>query len=263
MMEGKNYMELPKVSVIVAVYGNKEYLPDAIQSALAQDYPNLDVWICDDCSTEEIMPELPINTSSVPYHRELFRNDEIEKFEWKYATAKPLHYIRLKTNGGPSRARNIAIANAMANGSHLIQILDSDDVMHPTKVAELARPIILDPERVAISYADYHIIRDNGTVHYESKPVYDLFRLMNGDCMIHSGALVHSLAIKDRFPYFYEEDMLTCEDYYLWKYILRQHWVAYHIPKPLTYVRSHNNSSVNYRSKEIWERNYAKCMQLR
>lgn len=252
--------QLPKVSVVIAVYNNKEYLPDAIASALAQDYPNLDVWLCDDASPEEIMPELPIKTvAMMPYI--LDRQDEIEKYENRYATQKPLHYIRLQKNGGPSRARNIAIANAMKNGSHLFQILDSDDQMYPTKVSELIQPILQNPERVAMVYGDYIIQGEDGVCRYESKLTYDYVRFFNGDCHVHSGSIINGLAIKDFYPQFYPEHQRVTEDYYLYRKVLRNtQWIAYHVAKPLTLVRSHSMDSTNSVAKQTWEECYRRTM---
>jgi glycosyltransferase involved in cell wall biosynthesis len=260
-----NETKLPKVSVIIAVYNNKEYLPAAIKSALTQDYPNLDIYIVDDASPENVMPELPISTTGgIILNNITERVDEIESYQDRYSVSKPIIYIRLKKNSGPSVARNIAIANAMRNGSHLFQILDSDDQMYPTKVSELIKPILLDPERLACTYADYNIVNEQGMVHYESKPAFDFIRLMNGNCDIHSGSLINGLAIKDFYPYFYPEDQRVAEDLALWIKIFRQqHWLAYHVAKPLTYVRSHSNDSTNSVSKEIWQKDFQKAMSYR
>lgn len=254
--------QLPKVSVIIAVYNNKKYLHGAINSALVQDYPNLDVWVVDDCSTENVMPDLPVYTDNgIKFPCVTERLDKIEHFECNFATTKKLYYIKLKKNSGPSTARNIAIANAMKNGSHLFQILDSDDQMYPNKVSELIQPILRNPEKVAIAYGDYIIQGEDGVCRYEAKPTYDYMRFFQGDCHIHSGCLWNGLALKDRWPYFYPEDQRVCEDYFLARCVLRStQWISYNIGKPLTLVRSHSNDSTSSVSKQIWERDYQKTM---
>jgi len=40
-----------KVSIMITTYNRANYLPQAIESALAQDYPNLEVIVSDDAST--------------------------------------------------------------------------------------------------------------------------------------------------------------------------------------------------------------------
>lgn len=257
--------QLPKVSVIIAVYNNSKYLPAAINSALAQDYPNLDIWVVDDCSTEEIeMPYLSLTYGElIPYLKD--RIEEVEKHERYNPDSRrdrPLYYLRLRKNGGPSRARNIAIANAMKNGSHLFQILDSDDQMYPNKVSELIKPILMNPERVAVTYADYNIMDERtGSIRYESKFPYDWYRFFGGEDHIHSGFLISSLAIKDFYPQFYPEHLRVTEDYYLLRKVLRStQWVAIHVAQPLTLVLSHSNDSTNSVQKAIWEDNFRKTM---
>lgn len=257
--------QIPRVSVIIAVYNNKEYLPAAIESACKQDYPNLDVWVVDDCSTEKVMDSFAVYTASGILARQLSeRSDEVDVYRDNYVVTGgigKLKYIRLKKNSGPSTARNIGIANAMREGSHLFQILDSDDQMYPNKVSELIKPILLDPERIAVAYGDYNIVNEQGLAHYESKPVYDYMRFFGGDCHIHSGALWNGLALKSLYPNFYPEDQRVCEDYFMARCVLRStQWLAYHVAKPLTLVRSHSNDSTSSVSKEIWERDYRKTM---
>lgn len=260
---------LPRVSVIIAVYNNSQYLHDAIKSAVSQDYPNIDVWVVDDASTEdlkmdymsltdgELMPYLTERVDEVESHmRYDFRNDNQQRIK--------LYYLRLKKNGGPARARNIAIANALRIGTHLIQVLDSDDVIYPTKVSTLIKPIMLDPERVAITYADYHIQSEDGSVRYESKLPYDYSTLFSGNCIIHSGSLISSIALKGLMPQPYPEDQRVCEDFSLWLKILRSNqFVACHVAEPLTLVRSHKGDSTNSVNKEVWQRDFQKAMSYR
>ncbi len=253
---------LPKVSVIIAVYGNAQFLPDAITSAINQDFPNLDVWVVDDCSPDK----LPMDYAELTYGSLIppitERLDEIESFA-RYNPRhdrRELHYIRLKKNGGPSRARNIAIVNAIKNGSMLFQILDSDDVMYPNKVTELVKPIFMDPERVGITYADYIILNENGLAKYESKLPYSYEMMRSGQSIIHSGAMISLLAFQRCG--LYPEDQRVAEDYSLFLSITK-HFMAIHIPMALTTVRSHKNDSTNNVSKEIWSRDYQKALTYR
>jgi glycosyltransferase involved in cell wall biosynthesis len=42
----------PPVSIMIPTYNQERFLADAVQSALAQDYPNLEIVVADDCSTD-------------------------------------------------------------------------------------------------------------------------------------------------------------------------------------------------------------------
>ena len=43
----------PKVSIQIPTYNQQQYITQAIESALMQDYPNLEIVIADDCSTDD------------------------------------------------------------------------------------------------------------------------------------------------------------------------------------------------------------------
>lgn len=42
----------PLVSIAIITYNQKEYLRECIESCLSQDYPNIEIVIADDCSTD-------------------------------------------------------------------------------------------------------------------------------------------------------------------------------------------------------------------
>ena len=50
---GHNKMQLPLVSIVITSYNRAQFIEKAIRSALAQDYPNLEVVISDNYSTDE------------------------------------------------------------------------------------------------------------------------------------------------------------------------------------------------------------------
>ncbi len=92
--------ETPKVSVVVPLYNQGEYLQEALDSALASNYPNLELVVVNDGSTD-------------PATNRLF--DGLE--------GNGLVKVA-KTNGGLSQARNAGIR--ASSGQYIIP-LDSDD----------------------------------------------------------------------------------------------------------------------------------------
>ena len=45
--------ELPLVSIMIPTFNQAQYLTEAVESALAQDYPHLEIVICDDASSDD------------------------------------------------------------------------------------------------------------------------------------------------------------------------------------------------------------------
>ncbi|TWF45272.1 glycosyltransferase involved in cell wall biosynthesis [Chitinophaga polysaccharea] len=91
----------PLVSVIIPTYNRAASISDAIESVLYQTYPNVQLIVVDDGST-----------------------DLTEELVRKYKEAE---YI-LQTHGGQGKARNNGLA--YAQGSYIAS-LDSDDIWHP------------------------------------------------------------------------------------------------------------------------------------
>lgn len=98
--------EAPLVSVIIPCFRQAQYLREAIDSALAQTYPAIEILVVNDGS-----------------------DDDTEAVAKSYGDR--IRYI-YRDNGGLSAARNTAIAQA--RGMYL-KFLDADDVLHPEQIA--------------------------------------------------------------------------------------------------------------------------------
>ncbi len=48
----KDRISLPRVTIMIPTYNQEQFIGDAIESALAQDYGNLEIIVSDDCSTD-------------------------------------------------------------------------------------------------------------------------------------------------------------------------------------------------------------------
>ena len=100
-------MSYPLVSIIIPCYNIEQWISEAIQSALDQSWPNKEIIVIDDGSTDGSL-------------------EQIKRFGAR---------IRAETgpNGGGSAARNRGLV--LAEGDW-IQFLDGDDVMTPTCIKE-------------------------------------------------------------------------------------------------------------------------------
>lgn len=99
----------PLVSIIIPVYNREKMAADAVQSALNQTYPHIEVVVVDDGSTDRTYERLKTFLPSITL-------------------------IRQPTNRGQSAARNRGLS--ASKGRHVL-FLDSDDVLVPGAVDKL------------------------------------------------------------------------------------------------------------------------------
>jgi len=98
-----------KVSIGITCYNARETIGRAIASALAQDYPDIEVLIADDASTD----------GSAAIVAELIAREQRARL------------IHLETNGGPAAARNAIIAAA---SGEFLAFFDDDDESLPERI---------------------------------------------------------------------------------------------------------------------------------
>lgn len=114
---------LPLISIIMPTYNAGRFIGRAIESVLAQSYPNWELIIVDDASSD--------NTESVVA---AYRDARIQ-------------YHRVARIGHPAGVRNTGLN--MAKGE-LIAFLDSDDLYFPDTLEKLSRPLLKNPKLFAV-----------------------------------------------------------------------------------------------------------------
>lgn len=112
--------EKPLISVIMACYNSEEYIKEAIDSIICQTYPNWELVIVDDNSTDR----------SVELISE-YDNDKIK-------------LVRLFKNRGAQYARNVAIANISDKSEYIVN-LDSDDISDATMLEKEVQYLVDNP----------------------------------------------------------------------------------------------------------------------
>ena len=110
-------MKEPLVSVIIPNYNYARFLRQSIDSALAQTYPNLEVIVVDDGSTDDSLAVLATYGSRI-----------------RCVT---------QSNRGVSEARNRGVLESRGG---LLAFLDSDDIWLPSKIEKQVRWLLSDPE---------------------------------------------------------------------------------------------------------------------
>jgi alpha-1,3-rhamnosyltransferase len=216
----------PKVSICMLSYNQREFLPAAIDSALAQTYDNLEIIIADDGSSDGSL--------------------EIAE---AYAAAHPAR-IRVGTHAG-HRNRGIAatanLAFEQATGVYW-SVLGSDDVLYPHKVA--VQVAFLERHReIGWTYAYAHHIDEHGQRHRDlglfgldiTRAPDPLERLIRGNA-IPAMTVLARRACLERIGR--EDETLVYSDWHLWIRMLAHARVAF-LPRVLVRYRVHaHNMSV-------------------
>jgi len=128
------------VTVVVPAYNYARYLPAALDSALAQDYPSelLEIVVVDDGSTDETPEVLARYGDSIRVIRQ--------------------------PNGGLNAATSTGIEAARGD---LITFLDADDTWPRDRVKRLVRALDANPQ-APLAYGDMAIVDDNDQVRERS-----------------------------------------------------------------------------------------------
>jgi hypothetical protein len=129
-------MSAPLVSIILPTYNGAAYLSESLESCLSQTYPNLEIVVVDDASTDE--------TPAI-----------IGRFVERDARVRS---VRHATNGRLPTALNTGFA--AAQGEYLTWTSD-DNRYAPTAIAEMAAVLDARPE-VGFVYSDYELIDGEG-----------------------------------------------------------------------------------------------------
>ncbi len=137
------------ISVIVPVYNSRDYLPESIQSILAQTYPFLEVILVDDGSTD--------GSAQI-----------CDDFSVKDNRVSVIH----KTNGGQSEARNCGLD--AASGEY-IGFVDSDDTVEPEIYEKLLGNML--KENAQISCCGTKLVFQNGSESFycSDKSLYKVY----------------------------------------------------------------------------------------
>jgi glycosyltransferase involved in cell wall biosynthesis len=126
----------PLVTIIIPCFNGETFVDEAIRSALSQTYPNKEVIVIDDGSSDSSLKVI---------------QSFGDQIRWETGP-----------NRGGSAARNRGLH--LSNGE-LIQFLDADDVLFPEKLARMV-PVALAHGPKAMPICDWAIQRISGRMEY-------------------------------------------------------------------------------------------------
>jgi glycosyltransferase involved in cell wall biosynthesis len=234
----------PRVSVIMSVYNAEEFLDDAVRSVIAQTFPDWELILLNDGSTD--------GTAAMAD-------------AWAARDSR-IRVFHQPNSGKPAAGRNRALREA---GAGIIAFLDGDDLWHPERLARSievldAWPEVgsvfhdyrwfvtgTDPEQGRAYLAEERYVARAGAALEEraagGQSVWvdngDLIKFMSTEIVgIHTSAISVRRAVLDSLePPGFREELPHCEDIDLWLRISRATRSAVS-PVPLSYYR-HTQSS--------------------
>ncbi len=227
----------PKISIIIPVYNGANYLREAIDSALAQTYKNIEVIVVNDGSTD---------------------NGKTEEVAKSYGYK--LRYYH-KDNGGVASALNFGIREMQGD---YFSWLSHDDVYYPNKI-ETQINYLKNEDKNVILYSDYDIIDSESnyirTDHIRHIEPHDFRQALIIGHPIHGCTALVPKACFKKTGYF-SENLKVVQDYDLW-FRMATNCTFKHIPEVLIKWRIHPEQGTHsMESIRIDECNeyYIKCL---
>ena len=227
----RNYLKdrYPLISIIIPVYNKGAYLQEALQSLLQQNYPNLEILIRDDGSTDNsasIINALPSEVQGASIR--VFRTE----------------------NMGASYSRNYLIERA---SSRIIILMDADDIMLPGLIEDALATMRETDSRIIYSDVELFGVKEG---EWCPQP-FDAFSIRYDNCLT-------SLAMLDRQIWEktggYDVGLPFNED---WSFFIRATQVTNKFHKiPKKYFRYRQTSAGLYHSyiQDNWSHNLSLVM---
>ncbi len=127
-----NHTQFPLISIVLATYNGAKFLRTQLDSVLQQDYPNLEIIVTDDNSSDDTLAIIESYQSKHPF----------------------IQIIKSRTNQG--YIKNFEQGCKLAKGKY-VALCDQDDQWHPQKISKLYAAI----GDAALVYANSILCNEN------------------------------------------------------------------------------------------------------
>lgn len=219
-------MTAPLVSVVVPVYNGEKYLRAALDSALVQTYPALEIIAVDDGSTDS-SPEILASYGS------------------------RLTMIR-QQNAGVASARNAAIG---ASSSEFIAFLDQDDWWISEKKIEKQVASFQSYAKLGLVHTGVQVYSESASSFIDPPMPVHLSPMLQGYCyqqllfdnaVYNSSVMIRRSVLSATGLFDLNMSRNTVQDYDLWLRLARHYPFGY-IAEPLTVLRLHGEMGTRNR----------------
>ena len=134
--------ECPLVTFALFAYNQEKYIREAMEGAFSQDYPNLEIIISDDCSSDKTF-------------------ELIQTFVMNHAGNRNVHLNRNECNVGIGA--HVARIHAMARGDLIVHAAGDDISLHD-RVSKLVKGYISSSQRPSLIESDAFLIDEDGLI---------------------------------------------------------------------------------------------------
>ncbi len=257
-------MSDPFVSVIIPVHNHAQWVNDAVNSVLMQDYPNKRIVLVDDGSTDgsaEVVAErLCMN-----------RYPETQGEPW-VCLGKTMDYMNIKDSPswagidvliykfkearGPSFARNWGIRSVWEN-TDIYALLDSDDMYSQGTISKSVKRIVESNGAIGAVYSDYDTLRPDSLRLRQYKEPFSRERLVS-ECIVNCDSLITKAALE--LAGLFDETLRVTEDWDEWLRVSEGHVIS-HIPESLVTIRVGTHSSTSQVQQATWNTCHARTVE--
>jgi glycosyltransferase involved in cell wall biosynthesis len=237
-----NIIEKKLVTIYCVLYNHEKYVLDSVSSILNQDYPNLQIIISDDCSTD--------------------RTFEIaQKIVSEY---KGQHHIILRKNErNVGLIKHIEICLNLSRGSWIFQAA-GDDISSLTRISETMRFVNESNNEIKAVFTNLYIIDGNNSqkkLYFDTTPncAKNYKEYQSGlSCWAIGASLCFHRIVYDKYGEFVKNVM--GEDGCLAFRAILEGELRY-LNSPTVYYRMHDNNlsqnltikqKINFKKKEQW-----------
>jgi glycosyltransferase involved in cell wall biosynthesis len=207
---------MPSVSLLLCVHNGAAYLPACLNSIFTQSFPDFELIIIDDCSTDDSPAILEALTDP---RVKIFRNPE---------------------NVGLTKSLNRGLT--LTTGQYIARI-DADDTMHPTRLQQQVNFLENNPDYGIVGSFAQQMDANGTSTSIQKMPVTNAeiqwFSLLSSP-FLHPTVMLRKTML-DAHSLTYDTTFRTTQDYDLWARMLRV-TKGYNIPLPLTHLRVHEGA---------------------
>jgi glycosyltransferase involved in cell wall biosynthesis len=199
-----------RVSIIITCYNYARFVAEAIDSALAQSYPNIEIIVVDDGSTDDTP-------------------DVLKQYDQKVTCLRV-------ANGGVVRARNLGFEHSTGD---FVCFLDADDKLHADFVKVLVESLKQNDDKCVLAYCDFQLIGSAQRMQVSGR--WSIYRLLYTNYLIPCAMMTRSSFTEVGQYSDYMAGKFGFEDWELWVKYADYGYRGQYVPGPYFIYRLHGS----------------------